>query len=121
VRSLLELKLQVEEMRRRMDSDGSRERATPAGWIGDVQPVTRNPQPVTAGIGALNEPPPKNTVVVEPGMTMEEIERAVIQSALRETRGNRRKAAEMLGIGERTLYRKIKEYKMPEEEFADAL
>ena len=50
---------------------------------------------------------------------MEEIERAVIQAALRETRGNRRKAAEMLGIGERTLYRKIKEYKMPEEEFAE--
>jgi DNA-binding NtrC family response regulator len=54
-------------------------------------------------------------------MTMEEIEKAVIHSALRETRGNRRKAAEMLGIGERTLYRKIKEYKMPEEEFADAM
>jgi len=26
------------------------------------------------------------------------------------TRGNRRKAAETLGIGERTLYRKLKEY-----------
>jgi DNA-binding NtrC family response regulator len=43
-------------------------------------------------------------------MTMAEIERAAIEAALRERRGNRRKAAEMLGIGERTLYRKLQEY-----------
>jgi DNA-binding NtrC family response regulator len=43
---------------------------------------------------------------------MAEIERAAIETALRDTRGNRRKAAEMLGIGERTLYRKLNEYQM---------
>jgi DNA-binding NtrC family response regulator len=59
------------------------------------------------------EPPP-NEVVVAPGTTMAEVERRVMEAALRETRGNRRKAAEMLGIGERTLYRKIKEYKLPD-------
>jgi DNA-binding NtrC family response regulator len=119
VRSLLELKLQVEEMRRRMDSN---DHARAPGWIGDLQPASlppANPQSAVAGIGALDQAPPRNVVTVEPGMTMEAIERAVIQAALRETRGNRRKAAEMLGIGERTLYRKIKEYKMPEEEFAE--
>ena len=41
---------------------------------------------------------------------MAEIERAAIEAALKETRGNRRKAADMLGIGERTLYRKLREY-----------
>jgi DNA-binding NtrC family response regulator len=45
---------------------------------------------------------------------MEDVERQVIEAALRETRGNRRRAAEMLGIGERTLYRKIKEFRLPE-------
>ena len=45
---------------------------------------------------------------------MAEIERAAIVHALRETRGNRRKAAESLGIGERTLYRKLREYNLPE-------
>ena len=45
---------------------------------------------------------------------MAEIERAAIEAALRETRGNRRRAAEMLGIGERTLYRKLREYEIPE-------
>jgi DNA-binding NtrC family response regulator len=38
------------------------------------------------------------------------VERATIEAVLRDTKGNRRKAAELLGIGERTLYRKLKEY-----------
>jgi DNA-binding NtrC family response regulator len=45
-------------------------------------------------------------------MTMAEIERAAIEAALQQTRGNRRKAAEVLGIGERTLYRKLNEYQL---------
>jgi DNA-binding NtrC family response regulator len=49
-----------------------------------------------------------------PGTKMADVERAVIEAALRETRGNRRRAAELLGIGERTLYRKIKEYRLHE-------
>ena len=54
-------------------------------------------------------------LTVTPGMTMAEIERAAIVAALRQTRGNRRKAAEMLDIGERTLYRKLKEYEIPDD------
>src|SRR5438874_6308310 len=50
------------------------------------------------------------TVVYRQGMSMAEVERAAIAAVLKETRGNRRKAAEVLGIGERTLYRKLKEY-----------
>ena len=41
---------------------------------------------------------------------MEEIEREAIVAVLDKVRGNRRKAAEVLEIGERTLYRKIKKY-----------
>src|SRR5690349_7094530 len=128
VRSLLELKLQVEELRRRMD-DRPRD-----GWIGEVQPGAIAPSVPTissvpsvtlpsassaAAIEPRDQPPPPNVVNVAPGMTMAEIERAVIEQALRQTRGNRRRAADMLGIGERTLYRKIKEYRMPESAFVD--
>ena len=49
-------------------------------------------------------------VVYRTGMTMADVEKAAIEAALREYRGNRRRAAEVLGIGERTLYRKIKAY-----------
>jgi DNA-binding NtrC family response regulator len=53
---------------------------------------------------------PDGAILFRPGMTMEELERDAIAAALAQTRGNRRKAAEMLGIGERTLYRKISKY-----------
>jgi DNA-binding NtrC family response regulator len=111
VRSLVELKLQVEELRRRLDD----ERAAPAGWVGEVRPAPSY-VPLAAGIEPRDQPPPPNVVTVTPGMTMAQIERAAIEAALRETRGNRRKAAEQLGIGERTLYRKLREYQLPEEE-----
>jgi DNA-binding NtrC family response regulator len=42
--------------------------------------------------------------------TLDELEKDQIQKTLREARGNRRRAASTLGISERTLYRKIKEY-----------
>lgn len=47
-----------------------------------------------------------------PGRTMDEIERDVIRRVLEEVGGNRRRAAERLGIGERTLYEKLKRYAM---------
>jgi transcriptional regulator with PAS, ATPase and Fis domain len=43
------------------------------------------------------------------------IERDTIKAALDKTRGNKRKAAKLLNISERTLYRKIKEYNLIEE------
>jgi two-component system response regulator HydG len=44
------------------------------------------------------------------GKSMADIERLFIEETLKITAGNREEAATMLGIGERTLYRKIKEY-----------
>jgi len=48
----------------------------------------------------------------ESGLRMEDIERRAILDALERTGGNRTQAAEMLGIGLRTLQRKLKEYKL---------
>jgi transcriptional regulator with PAS, ATPase and Fis domain len=42
--------------------------------------------------------------------SLQEMEREMIERVLSQVGGNRRKAAELLGIGQRTLYRKIKEY-----------
>ena len=50
--------------------------------------------------------------VVRPGVTMtvEEAERQLIIQALKETDGNRTKAADKIGMSRRTLHRKLKEY-----------
>jgi DNA-binding NtrC family response regulator len=53
---------------------------------------------------------PEDRVVYRPGMTMDDLEKEAIVLALKGVGGNRRKAAEVLEIGERTLYRKIKKY-----------
>jgi len=100
-RSLVELKLQVEELRRRLDDRApQRVEVIEVGPGSGIVPV----QPIEA------EPAPEAEVVYRAGMTMADVERAAIEAALRQTKGNRRKAAEVLGIGERTLYRKLKEY-----------
>ena len=46
------------------------------------------------------------------GRPLDEIEKIFIGETLKLAGGNREQTAEMLGIGERTLYRKIKEYKL---------
>ncbi|MCP4610514.1 MAG: sigma-54-dependent Fis family transcriptional regulator [Planctomycetes bacterium] len=46
------------------------------------------------------------------GLPLDELEKQAIADTLAKTKGNREKAAKILGIGERTLYRKIKEYKL---------
>ncbi|MBN1422641.1 MAG: sigma-54-dependent Fis family transcriptional regulator [Planctomycetes bacterium] len=44
------------------------------------------------------------------GVSIRDMERELIQSALAYVKGNRQEAAKLLGIGERTLYRKLRRY-----------
>ena len=45
------------------------------------------------------------------GISLEVIERRAIMDTLRQTAGNRKKAAEVLGISDRTLRERIRRYK----------
>jgi DNA-binding NtrC family response regulator len=115
VRGLLELKLQVEELRRRLDEERAArqelaEAAAAGAFAGPGAAGGLLGAGGPPGLEARDAEPPPNVVTVAPGMTMAAVERAVIEAALRETGGNRRRAAELLGIGERTLYRKLSEY-----------
>jgi len=70
---------------------------------GDIPPeIAKRPQ-LAAGRGGTA--PFSST-------SLNELEKQAIIDTLAKTKGNREKAAKILGIGERTLYRKIKEYNL---------
>ncbi|MBB5021816.1 sigma-54-dependent transcriptional regulator [Desulfurispira natronophila] len=54
---------------------------------------------------------PENSVFVEVGTSVHEMEKRLILQTLEKCSGNRKQAAEMLGITSRTLLNKIKEYR----------
>ena len=118
-KSLVELKMQIEELRRRMDVSPPRPPAEAVEIIDvrstrdlvDDGEVVATPMDLS-GDFALDESDGGTAVIYRDGMTMADVERAAIEAVLRDTNGNRRRAAERLGIGERTLYRKIKEFQL---------
>ncbi|MGD8496182.1 MAG: sigma-54 dependent transcriptional regulator [Gemmatimonadales bacterium] len=116
-RTLVEMKIDLEDLRteferfrRRYAEGGDWEQAgaglsaaaLEAGLSG-LSPIEIGGEEDETGDGAP-------AIHLEPDMTMADVERAAIEIALEEVGGNRRRAAERLGIGERTLYRKLKEY-----------
>lgn len=112
LRTLFDLKMDVDDLRREFE-DYRRRRADELPSYPIYSPL---PGTALLGSGELGEPEPvpeaveEDAVVYRPGMTMQDLEREAISIALKEVKGNRRKAARNLGIGERTLYRKIKDY-----------
>jgi DNA-binding NtrC family response regulator len=105
LRSLVELKLQIEELRRRIEERPAQRVEVIEVGGGPQDPLLAEPVPEEGEGGG-------GAVIYRSGMTMADVERAAIEATLKDTRGNRRKAAEVLGIGERTLYRKLKEYQL---------
>ena len=70
----------------------------------DIQDIPPDMRQVRQ-LGPGSRPP-----VAPPAASLNEIEKQAIAETLAKTKGNREKAAKILGIGERTLYRKIREY-----------
>ncbi|MFO0925605.1 MAG: sigma-54 dependent transcriptional regulator [Gemmataceae bacterium] len=62
-------------------------------------------------LGPAAAPAPTATAAGLVGRPLAEVERYCIEEALKLTGGNREEAAHLLGIGERTLYRKIQDWK----------
>jgi len=55
-------------------------------------------------------PPTATPADIQPGISLEDAEQLLIERTLQATAGNRQQTAQMLGIGQRTLYRKLKQY-----------
>jgi len=87
-------------------------------FTNDIQPDSTTkilpPAPEESFTYSTN-PPPENFQVheeVEESLSLEDREKELIQKALVKHKGKRKYAAAELGISERTLYRKIKEYNL---------
>jgi DNA-binding NtrC family response regulator len=113
--TLLQLRIDVEDLRHQFEEYRRTHVELPPALTGYPLPTFQPPprhiedvQPTEEELEAEHE-----VVVFKPGMTLQDLEKNAITAALREVAGNRRKAAAMLGMGERTLYRKIKEFGIP--------
>lgn len=117
-RTLVELKMDVEDLRREFERYKERypelvDARVARGLRGTAIEIADLDEPQE---GADEERPSEDereedeVIRFRPGMSMSELEREAIVATLRDVGGNRRKAAEKLQIGERTLYRKLKEY-----------
>ena len=65
-----------------------------------------------AGPAAPSAEPPEQSLAGLVGRTLVDVEKLFISETLRLSGGNRELAAEKLGLGERTLYRKIKDFEL---------
>ncbi len=118
-RTLVDLKFDVEDLRREFELYKRRHpeltAAREAAVVDLVAPTPGQlPEESEMERAAAEQavPEERQAIGFDVGMTMEELERAAIIATLKSVGGNRRRASDMLGIGERTLYRKLKEYEI---------
>jgi len=107
------------------------ERLSAYGWPGNVRELrnvleraailagegTLRPEHLPPGLGGTAGPAPVNAAAsdenelrVPVGSTIEQAERALIELTLERTKNNKTRAAEILGISQKTLFNKLKEY-----------
>jgi DNA-binding NtrC family response regulator len=126
LKTLFDLRVDLEDLRREFERYRNQRGAPVDGRFAEIEiPQPFAPPPFAVSPRVLAPANPLEAVIPDPAdrddvivfredTTMEDLERRAIELALRRVGGNRRKAAETLGIGERTLYRKIKEYGLEE-------
>jgi DNA-binding NtrC family response regulator len=107
IQSLLALRAEVAALRELLAPGGSSRGSRPYGQVWDPGGAVYPTGPVRV------EEPESDP------LALAELERRAIERALRQSRGNRRQAARALGMSERTLYRRIKQFGLGEEAAAD--
>ena len=131
---LYELRGNVSDLRRDMNSlrkqlDEERALSSAQGFQGRQFPVAAERQPIVTPDDAqqysiLNSPsvsasPAYDAIaeeINEPGnLNLNDLGRQMVEKALERNGGNRKKAAQELGISDRTLYRRIKQYGLEKE------
>ena len=95
LKALLEIKRDIVELKTAVTTKGG----------GEVFPEEE-------GAGFQDYPGNDGQLKITPGTPLSEVEKLLVKATLDMVGGNRRMASELLGIGERTLYRKLKELEL---------
>ena len=77
------------------------------------------PATIRGSLGAAYAPPIPPNPIKPLDELLTEVERRLIETALRQARSNKSRAAEILGISRPRLYRRIKELNLPDDEMSD--
>ena len=77
------------------------------------------PASIRGHLGGGFSPPPQPNPIKPLDELLTEVERRLIETAFRQARGNKSRAAELLGISRPRLYRRIKELNLPDDEPVD--
>jgi two-component system response regulator HydG len=88
--------------------------AGPKLSLADVPPYISGATPPSMAIVPVSHASASSTAITLAGMNLADLERKAIEETLASVHGNREQAAKILGIGERTLYRKLKDYGIQE-------
>ncbi len=100
------------------DESGDPEESTESGDMAETentsQPGVQSHGDAPAGADSLNDDQREVMELfdAEDLPSLEDVEKFLIERALKKYHGNRRKAARVLGMSERTLYRKIDQYEL---------
>jgi DNA-binding NtrC family response regulator len=83
---------------------------TLAASVGKGDLAGKQPVIVPGGVTAVDPQDAEGDLAVRAGASIKDVERKLIERTLREVGGNRKRTAALLGMGERTLYRRMKQY-----------
>jgi len=72
--------------------------------------MTLGPQALETASGSMRD---DKTAALKPGLTLQEMERQLLETTLVATQGNRTRAADLMGVSLRTVRNKIREYGLP--------
>ena len=89
---------------------------TPASSMPALTP-TRHPLAGYDGISSTQEAEAEEIKAEPESLNLNDLGRQMVEKALERNNGNRKKAAQELGISDRTLYRRIKQYGLDKKEY----